>query len=220
MGIHFQPEGCSVCVFRRSSAFCYESISRQPDPARPSIPFAFHRKCFMLGEYKVGRCTRQCHAQRRPLREGEWYYSVVIEAGDEYVRHDYSAESWTGPPTEAIGWWKNRMPKANEKKIVLAPPELLVDLLRQMEHSPAKAKSRYLLALMLMRRKILRPATPSSELREGVDYLRVEVPTTGDLLEVAVCKISRGESDTLKDELNELLHCEAEVDESDGELSE
>ena len=174
----------------------------------------------MLGEYKVGRCTRQCHAQQRPLREGEWYYSVVIESDDEYVRHDYSAESWTGPPPEAVGWWKNRMPKADEKKTVLAPPEVLVDLLRQMEQSPAKAKSRYLLALMLMRRKILRPATPSSVARDGMDYLRVEVPATGDLLEVPVCTISRSESDTLRDELNELLYCEAEEDESVEELGE
>lgn len=174
----------------------------------------------MLGEYKVGRCTRQCHAQHRPLREGEWYYSVVVESGEEYVRRDYSAESWTGPPPDAVGWWKNRMPKSDEKKVVLAPPEVLVDLLRQMEHSVVKAKSRYLLALMLMRRRILRPAAPPNETRDGVNYLRVEVAATGDLMEVPVCAISRSESDSLRDELNELLYCEAEEDESDTGLDE
>ena len=61
----------------------------------------------MLGEYKVSRCSRQCHALQRPLREGEWYYSVVLESGDEYVRQDFSAESWQGPPEGTIGWWKN-----------------------------------------------------------------------------------------------------------------
>ena len=174
----------------------------------------------MLGEYTVGRCTRHCHAQQRPLREGEWYYSVVSESGDEYVRRDYSAESWAGPPEGAIGWWKNRMPKADEKKMVLAPPEVLVDLLRQMEHVTARAKSRYLLALMLMRRKVLRPATPSSETRDGIDYLRTEVTATGDLMEVPVCTISRSESDSLRDELNALLYCEAEPGEADEEIGE
>ena len=144
----------------------------------------------------------------------------MTESGDEYVRHDYSAESWAGPPPEAVGWWKNRMPTADEKRTVLAPPEVLIDLLRQMEHSLARAKSRYLLALMLMRRKILRPATPSSVERDGIDYLRLEVPATEDLMEVPVCTISRSESDTLRDELNELLYCEADEDESVGELGE
>jgi hypothetical protein len=175
----------------------------------------------MLGEYKVGRCTRQCHAQQRPLREGEWYYSVVTESGDEYVRRDYSAESWTGPPPDAIGWWKSRMPKADEKKLALAPPEVLVDLLRQMEQVSGKAKSRYLLALMLMRRKIVRPATPSEENREGTEILRVEVASTGELIAVPICVISRGEADSLRDELNELLYCEVDgQQEEDAEFRE
>ncbi len=172
----------------------------------------------MLGEYKVGRCTRQCHALKRPLRDGEWYYSVVAESGDEYVRRDYSAESWSGPPDDAVGWWKNRMPQADEKKTVLAPPEVLVDLLRQMEDAESKAKSRYLLALMLMRKKIVRASSPPSEDRGGTEYLRVEVLATGDPIEVPVCTISRSESDALRDELNELLYCEVDEQESDSEF--
>ena len=180
----------------------------------------------MLGEYKVGRCSRQCHALKRPLREGEWFYSVVMEAGDDYVRRDYSAESWEGPPEGTIGWWKNRMPTASEKKMVLAPPEVLIDLLRQMGHFPDKEKSRYLLALMLMRRRIVRPAaspppgeSPSeepasdssaSQSGKAQEMLRVEVIADGSVIEVPTCVISRRESETLKDELNELLYCEAE----------
>ena len=169
----------------------------------------------MLGEYKVSRCTRQCHAQQRPLREGEWYYSVVIESGDEYVRQDFSAESWQGPPEGSIGWWKSRMPTSDEKKMVLAPPEVLIELLRQMEPFPDRAKSRYLLALMLMRRKIVRPATKESiggdeKPRESKEVLRVEVITDGSIMDVPIIKINRSESEALREELNELLYCEAE----------
>ena len=177
----------------------------------------------MLGEYKVNRCTRQCHTLGRPLREGELYYSVVLESDEDYVRRDYSAESWTEPPEDAIGWWKCRMPTSDEKKLVLAPPEVLTDLLRQMENSPEKAKSRYLLALMLMRKKIVRPVDgksadvdpPSS----GQERLRLEVLATGGTIEIPVCTISRSESETLRDELNTLLYCEAkeEVDESNDD---
>jgi hypothetical protein len=164
----------------------------------------------MLGEYKVSRCTRQCHALKRPLREGEWYYSVVLESNDEYLRHDYSAEGWNGPPEGAIGWWKNRMPTPDEKKMVLAPPEVLVDLLRQMERFPEKAKSRYLLALMLMRRKIVRSAGGSEDSLDRGQLLRVEVVADGSIIDVPVCKIHRAESDTLRAELDELLYCESE----------
>jgi hypothetical protein len=167
----------------------------------------------MLGEYKVSRCTRQCHALRRPLREGEVYYSVVLESGDEYLRQDYSAESWKGPPEGAVGWWKCRMPTSDAKKMVLAPPEVLIDLLRQMEQFPAKGKSRYLLALMLMRRKIVRPVKETDALEEeSNEIMRVEVVIDGSTIDVPICKITRSESDALRDELNELLYCEAEQD--------
>lgn len=201
----------------------------------------------MLGEYKVGRCTRVCHSQSRPLRDGEWYYSVVLESDEEFVRQDYSAESWTGPPENAIGWWKNRMPMSDEKKLVLAPPEVLIDMLRQMEAVPSRAKSRYLLALMLMRRKLVRSAPvetqglmkglsantpdsprqmkdaavselPSSAESDGTEeVLRVEVIADGSFIEVPVQMISRREAETLRDELNELLYCESDPA-SDSEL--
>jgi hypothetical protein len=165
----------------------------------------------MLGEYKVSRCSRQCHALQRPLREGEWYYSVVLESGDEYVRQDFSAESWQGPPEGTIGWWKSRMPTSDEKKLVLAPPAVLIDLLRQMGQFPDKEKSRYLLALMLMRRRILRPAKPAEEIAsEPNDLLRVEVITDGSVIEVPICVINRSEADAVKEELDELLYCEAD----------
>ncbi len=165
----------------------------------------------MLGDYKVSRCTRRCHSLDRPLREGEWYYSVVLESHEEFERRDYSAESWQGPPDGAIGWWKSRMPRADEKKLVLAPPEVLIDLLRQMEKFPERAKIRYLLALMLMRRKLVRPASRDRDQKvPDENLLRVEVVADDTTIEIPICEITRSETELLRDQLNELLYCEVE----------
>jgi len=178
----------------------------------------------MLGDYKVSRCTRRCYSLDRPLREGESYYSVVLDDDEQLERRDYSAESWQGPPDDAIGWWKNRMPTADQKKLVLAPPEILIDLLRQMEKFPERAKSRYLLALMLMRRKYVRPVKASqneasqnetSDPNDSSKTFVVEVVADGSTIDIPICTIGRSESDSLRDELNELLYCEAEPDPED-----
>ncbi len=173
----------------------------------------------MLGEYKVNRCTRHCHALNRPLKDGEWYYSVVMQNDEDFVRRDYSAEGWQGPPDDAIGWWKNRMPTADDKQLVPAPPEVLIDLLQQMANFPDRAKSRYLLALMLMRRRIIRPAQVSSAPNKTAtqtstneqstsEILAFEVISDRSIIEVASCEISRSEAETLRAELDELLYCE------------
>lgn len=160
----------------------------------------------MLGEYKVSRCSRQCHQLGRPLREGEWYYSVVLESDEEFERRDYSAEAWDGPPEGAIGFWKNRMPTADDRKLVLAPAEVLIDLLRQMADFPDKAKTRYLLALMLLRRKIVQLA---ADTQASSDILPVKIPSNGSVIEIPICEIGRSESEQLLEQLNELLYCDA-----------
>jgi hypothetical protein len=162
----------------------------------------------MLGEYKVSRPTRRCAAADRPLREGEWYFSAIFEHGDDYVRRDYAAENWQGPPEGTIGYWKRRMPTQSDKIRVLAPPEVLVDLIRQMERFPARVKSRYLLALMLMRRRILRPG-PATIASSPTRMLLIVISDSSEI-EIDVCEISPRESESLRAELDELLYTEAD----------
>ena len=191
-------------AFRRSDPVCY--------------------KRFMLGEFKVGRCSRQCYAENRPLKEGEWYYSVVISTEDEYERRDYSADSWTGSPEGTVGYWKCRMPAAGEKKLVLAPKPVLIDLLRQMESMPDKAKTRYLLALTLLRRRMVRLADSAAaatqervgdgEPEPAVKFLSL-ILDDGSTIEIADCEIARSESESLSESLSELLYCEASEIEQD-----
>lgn len=175
----------------------------------------------MLGEYKVGRCSRQCFKQERPLREGEAYFSVIIADGDDYRRRDYSAEAWEGPPADAIGHWRARMPKSDERKLVLAPKAVLVGLLREMENFPEKAKPRYLLALTMMRKRILRPAPATAASKAKPESLFVQVIEDDSIIEVPVCEIDRVESEQLREELNELLYCDAsEIEEEMAEEQE
>lgn len=169
----------------------------------------------MLGEYKVGRCSRQCYAEKRPLKEGEWYYSVVLAADDDCERRDYSADAWEGPPEGTLGQWKCRMPISGEKKMVLAPRAVLIDLLRQMEDLPDQAKTRFLLALILLRRRFVRISNPPAVAADPTDdiapvkMMHLEVVDDGSTIEVAECEITKSETETLSDALTELLYCEA-----------
>lgn len=165
----------------------------------------------MLGEYKVSRSTRRCFTLDRPLKEGEVYYSVVIEADEDLVRRDYSAECWQGPPSEAVGWWKNRMPTADKQKLVLAPPAVLLDVLRSLADHPEKSKGRYLLALMLLRRRLLREVKqgPTEETGE-TPTLDVQSTADGTEFAIPIVSVGRSEIESLTNELNSLLYCEPE----------
>ncbi|MEM9586854.1 MAG: hypothetical protein AAGA03_06200 [Planctomycetota bacterium] len=197
----------------------------------------------VIGEYKVNRSSRRCSVADRPLRSGEWYYSVVVEAGDAFQRTDIAAENWTSPPSGAIGWWKKQMPSDKDRKLVAASPEVLVDLLRQMANDPDQAKTRYLLALMMMRRRILRPssarqdnplgapqaAEPSSTATaqhpedtesDVAETMTLDVVSDGTTLDIQVCAISSRETEALQDHLQELMFCEADAELDDDDTQD
>mgnify|MGYP001156498847 CR=1 FL=1 len=170
-----------------------------------------------LTEYKVNRCSRRCCVEDRPLREGEVYYSVVIEDGEDFVRRDYSAQAWTEPPEGTVGWWKCRMPEAGARKLVLAPDAVLIDLLRQMADTPQQGPLRYLLALTLLRRRVVRlqPLEPAERLacalpgEEGGELMRLQIVADGSEVDVRQWEISRSQIGPLSEALQELLYCEA-----------
>jgi hypothetical protein len=107
-------------------------------------------------EYDHVRCTRHCATTGRELQPGEEFYSTLSAEGANLVRRDYSVESWQGPPEGAVGWWKSHLPARDGKRLHWAPNDVMLDLLEQLADDPAHADMRYVLALLLVRRRVCR----------------------------------------------------------------
>lgn len=168
----------------------------------------------MLLDFEVQRCTRRCATTDRPLEAGEVCYSVLEAQGAEIVRKDYSAEAWDGPPEGAIGWWKSRIPEPTAKKVKLAPNEVLLELFDQLAEQPDGSDMRYVLALLLMRRRVLRMETPpeSSHPSSGrdVETIVVYCPRREATYELPVVTPDEARIDVIQQQLSELLIADAE----------
>jgi len=84
---------------------------------------------------------------------------VLFEDGEEFRREDYSQEAWEKPPQGAFCCFKSRMPaKEQEKKRLLVDDELLVDFFVRLkdETEPVRRQFRFVLALILMRKRLLK----------------------------------------------------------------
>jgi hypothetical protein len=121
----------------------------------------------MLQEYPITRTSRRCHIGQRPLESGERYYSMLVMQGETIVRVDTAAEHWKGPPENTLGWWRCRMPQASGRQLRPAPAGVLLDSLTELLKYPEQSALAYLLALLLMRRKIL---TEISNTSSAADY--------------------------------------------------
>lgn len=81
---------------------------------------------------------------------------MLLAEGAELRRLDYSTAAWKGPPEKAAGWWKSRMPEAAARRMHWAPNDVMLHFFEQLENQPEQADMRFVLALLLIRRRVFR----------------------------------------------------------------
>jgi hypothetical protein len=172
----------------------------------------------MLLDFEVQRCTRCCAATERPLEPGDECYSVLEIAGADVVRKDYCPEAWKGAPDAAFGWWKSRVPEPTAKKIKLAPNDVLLELFDQLADKSEQQDLRYVLALLLVRRRVLRVDVTNDSQTEDDDtapnhaaeMMTLYCPKRDSSCEVAVAMPNSERIDEIQQQLSELLVAGAE----------
>jgi hypothetical protein len=126
-------------------------------------------------DFDVKRCTRRCAKTEREFRSGETIYSVLVPEGSDVVRLDYAEEAWEGAPENAIGWWIGKMPSHDSKKVTWAPNDVMLHFFRELENNPDQIELRYVLCLLMIRRRILREEGSQRD-EEGREILQVHCP--------------------------------------------
>ena len=111
---------------------------------------------FLVLDYEIQRCTRRCEKTDRELKPGETFYSTLVVEGADVVRHDYGEEAWQSAPENVLSWWKSRIPDPRAHTLHWAPNDAMLHYFEQLEGQPGKEETRYILALLLIRRRIVR----------------------------------------------------------------
>jgi hypothetical protein len=158
-------------------------------------------------DYEIQRCTRHCASSGRELLEGEPFYSVLLPRGATLERLDYAAEAWNGPPPDALGWWKSQMPTREAKKAQLAPSDVLLEFFTGLADQPEQADVRYVVALLLIRRRILRLEETHTD-DNGQETLVLYCHRDESMHRVPVVLPDEGRADRIQAELSRLLYAQ------------
>jgi hypothetical protein len=109
-------------------------------------------------DYEIQANTRRCALTGRDLKPGEKFFSVLLDEGGKFERRDYSTEAWHGAPPGAFSFWTGRIPAEGENRRPPIDDEMLLECFGRLEGAaePDRINFRYVLALLLMRRKRLK----------------------------------------------------------------
>ena len=114
-------------------------------------------------DLKLHRPQSVCSRTGRGFAPGDPFYSALVRAPEGLLRIDVATDAWDEPPAEAIAWWRSVCPEPSAAGPTLAPIDVLLDALEAFEGSEADAAVRYLLALQLVRRRVLKLEGPASD---------------------------------------------------------
>jgi hypothetical protein len=158
-----------------------------------------------MTEYQIQPNARRCSTSGRELRPGERYFSVLTEEAGKFVRRDYAADAWQGPPAQAFSFWAGKIATPDGKRRPPIDDELLLDCFSRLEGQtePGRVKFRYVVGLLLMRRRRLRLEGASRE--DGSEVLELRCPRTGARYRMTNPALTDEETAAVQDEVFQAL---------------
>jgi hypothetical protein len=112
----------------------------------------------MTEQWQVQRTAGRCAGTDRPLVPGEEYYAALIDTPAGFERRDYCCQYWQEHSPQVYSFWKTRMPLPNQKKKLFVDDGVLINFFERLgdEKEPLKVNFRFVLALILMRKRLLK----------------------------------------------------------------
>jgi len=115
--------------------------------------------------YPVARSTGHCAVTGIPFKEGDAFVAALVERDGQpgLERLDYAAKEWEGgarpqPPLRLFGFWRGAYHPGEAKRQPLLGDAELLDLFEELGGAtePKQVTFRYILSLLLIRRRVLR----------------------------------------------------------------
>jgi len=159
-----------------------------------------------MNQYDLAAPARMCAATGRELKTGERIVSVLTDEGGALVRRDFSPEGWPGLPPNAVAHWQGKVPTANAPRRPVVNEPLLFDCFDHLagQTEPNKVHFRYVVALLLMRRKKLK-FEDVKRTADGNEVLVLRDTRGGKRVEVPDPRLSETEIEAVQNEVFQVL---------------
>ena len=168
-------------------------------------------------QYQVSSPTGVCAATGQPLEPGVVCMACLCEREDDegFDRQDFSMAAWDEGtrPERLFSFWKTTVSPPEEKRKLLVDDEVLIDLFHRLagDERPQRIAFRFVLALILMRKKRLKFAGRTDGGEGGTEHWLLRRPGQDPdepLIEVANPRLSDDDVRELTGQLGEILQGE------------
>lgn len=176
-----------------------------PAPANPAS--AAKATPAAAGMYEVARPRGQCVVCQTQIPAGQPLMAALKETPTGFERLDVCLNDWPGFDKEGlVGFWKTTMPLVEQKKKLFVDDEVLCQLFERIADAtePAKLNFRFVLGLILMRKRLIIYENTRQE--DGREIWQVRFKGREEMLDLLNPKLDEGQIQDVSNQLGEILN--------------
>jgi hypothetical protein len=175
--------------------------------AAPAKSAAAQQQQGAAGGYEVAKPLGKCAVTGEVIPTGEKFMAALRETPAGFERVDVSLPAWPKfDRKDVVGFWQTTMPAQEQKKKLFVDDEVLCDLFERLKDTtePSKLNFRFVLGLILMRKKML--VYENSRTEDAKDIWVVRFKGREDKLDLLNPKLDEAQVMEVSQQLGQILN--------------
>lgn len=158
-----------------------------------------------MNEWEIDKPLGQCYGTGKKIEYGEEYFGALVETEQGLQRRDFCADYWLSQKPEVFCYWKTKLPQPGQKKAQFIDDDMLMAFFERlaMENEQEKINFRFVLALILMRKRRLK--YDSSQTRDDKEIWRLRITGDKEVVEVINPHLDEAQIEQLTSKMGEIL---------------
>lgn len=156
--------------------------------------------------YEVARPRGQCIVCQKQIDAQESLMAALKETAIGFERLDVCMDCWEAfDKTNLVGFWKTHMPKTEQKRKLFVDDEVLCQLFERLSDAtePAKLNFRFVLGLILMRKRLI--VYESSRMEETREIWQVRFKGKEEQMDLLNPRLDESQVQEVSHQLGEIL---------------
>lgn len=158
-----------------------------------------------MADWQIQKTLGQCCGTGDEFEVGSEYIATLIETPEGFERRDFSIDFWQREKPDVYCFWKTKMESPEQKKRLFVDDDMLMTFFERLtdETEQDKINFRFILALVLMRKRILKYL--SSEAKDNGETWQLRVTGENRTVEVVDPHLSEEQIEQLSSQVGQIL---------------
>ena len=158
-----------------------------------------------MNEWEINKPLGQCYGTGETIEYGQEYFGALVETDEGLQRRDFCADYWDSQKPDVFCYWKTKLPQPGQKKQLFVDDQMLMAFFERLEKETEREKIdfRFVLALILMRKRILK--YDETRIEDDKEIWRLRIVGDKQTVEVVNPHLDEEQIERLSSQIGEIL---------------